>query len=109
MARSWSPRNPILRTIAPIDADARLIVDVLRAPPSASNGPTSASRTLGITIQFTAKAAVARGSVVINGVVGRSAERRLVPSKAFGGRPGPGTPRPRRFPAPSRLPGALAG
>ena len=108
MARSWSPRNPVLRSIALINADSCLIVDVLRALPFASNGPTSASSTLGITTQSAAKAAVARGSVVVDGVVVRSSERRLVPSEAFGGRPGAGTPRPRHFPAPSRAPGVVA-
>ena len=104
MARSWPPRNPVLHTIALLDTDACLIIDVLRALPFASNGPTSASRTLGVTIQSAAKAAVARGSVVVDGVVGRSAERRLVPSETFGGRPGAGMPRPRRFPASSWAP-----
>ena len=104
MVRSWSPRNPVLHTIALFDADACLIVDVLRALPFASNGPTSASRTLGVTIQSAAKAAVARGSVVVDGVVVRSAERRLVPSELSGADRGAGTPRPRRFPASSWAP-----
>ena len=92
MVRSWSLRNPVLHTIALFDADACLIVDVLRALPFASNGPTSASRTLGVTIQSAVKAAVTRGSFAVDGVVGRSAERRLVPSEIFGADRGPGRP-----------------
>ena len=92
MVRSWSLRNPVLHTIALFDADACLIIDVLRALPFASNGPTSASRTLGVTIQSAAKAAVARGSFAVDGVVGRSAERRLVPSELSGADRGPGRP-----------------
>ena len=104
MARSLSRRNPVLHTIVLLDADACLIVIVLHTLPFACNGPTSASRTLGVTIQSAAKAAVARGSVVVDGVVVRSTERRLVPSELSGANQGAGTPRPRRFPATSWAP-----
>ena len=69
MAQSWSLRIPVLHNIALLDADTCLIVDVLRALPFVSNRPNSASRTLGVTIQSAAKAAVARGSVVVDGAV----------------------------------------
>ena len=92
MARSWSPRNPVLHTIVLLDTDACLIVDVLRVLPFASNGPTSASRTLGVTIQSAVKAAVARGSIVVDSVVVRSVERRLVPGELSGADLGPGRP-----------------
>ena len=92
MVRSWSPRNPVLHTIALFDADACLIADVLCALPFTSNGPTSASRTLGVTIQSATKAAVARGSIVVDSVVVWSVERRLVPSKLSGADRGPGRP-----------------
>ena len=102
MARSWSPRNPVLHTIVLLDTDACLIVDVLRVPPFASNGPTSASRTLGVTIHSAVKAGVARGSIVVDSVVVRSVERRLVPSKLSG------ADRGRDAPA-AALPGILLG
>ena len=60
--------------------------------PPATNGPTSASRTLDVTIQSAAKTAVARGSVVVDGVIGRSAEQRLVPGKLLGANRGLGRP-----------------
>ena len=69
--------------------------------PPATNGPTSASRTLDVTIQSAAKAAIARGSFVVDGVVVQSAERRLVPSELSGADRGAGTPWSRRFPASS--------
>ena len=93
MAQSWSPRNPVLHTIALLDANTCVIVDVLHALPFASNGPTSASRTLGVTIQSAAKAAVARGSIVVDSiVVVRSVGRRLVLSELLGADRGPGRP-----------------